>query len=75
MKFLLHCVHTSNLPLEGSDHSSKDDARVDRGYFSGGIQSSATRLKLRQHEGIIKKLFPEDTISYNLSLSDSTRYH
>ncbi len=75
MKFLLHCGQTPNLASEGSDHSSEDGAKVDRGYSSGGIPSSATRLKLRQHEGIIQKLFPEDTSSYNLSLSDSTRYH
>ncbi len=74
MKFLLHCGQTPNLSSEGSDHSSKDGAKVDGEYSCGGIQSSATRLKLRQHEGIIKKLFPEDTRSYNLSLSDSTRY-
>ncbi len=73
MKFLLHCGQTPNLSSEGSDHSSEDGAKVDRGYSSGGIQLSATRLKLRQRR-CNKKLFPEDTSSYNLSLSDSTRY-
>ncbi len=74
MKFLLDCGQTPNLSSEGSDHTSEDGAKVDRGYSSGGIQSSATRSKLRQHEGILKKLFPEHTSSYNLSLFDSTRY-
>jgi hypothetical protein len=74
VKFLLNCGQTPNLSPQGSDHSSEDGAKVDRGYSSGGIQSSATRLKLRQHEGILKELFPEDTSSYSLSLSDSTRY-
>jgi hypothetical protein len=74
VKFLLNCGQTANLSSEGSNHSSENGAKVDRGYSSGGIQSSATRLKLRQHEGIIKNLFPEDTSSYNLSQSDSTRY-
>ncbi len=59
MKFLLHCGQTRNLSSQGSDHSSQDGAKVNRGYSSGGIQLSATRLKLRQHEGTIKKLFPE----------------
>jgi hypothetical protein len=67
VKFLLHCGHTPNLPSEGSDHSLEDGAKVDRECSCGGIQSSATRLKLRQHEGMIKKLFPKDTSSYNLS--------
>jgi hypothetical protein len=63
VKFLQNYGETPNLSSEGSDHSSEDGAKVDRGYSSGGIESSATRLKLRQHEGIIKKLFPEDTSS------------
>ncbi len=58
MKFLLNCDQTHNLSPEGSDHSSEDGAKVDRGYSSGGIQSSATRLKLLQHEGILKKTLP-----------------
>jgi hypothetical protein len=74
VKFLWNCGQTPNLSPEGSDHSSEDGGKVDRGYSCDGTQSSATRLKLRQHEGIVKKLFPEDTSSYNLSLFDSTRY-
>ncbi len=46
MKFLLNFGRTPNLSPEGSDHSSEDGAKVDGGYSSGGIQSSATRLKL-----------------------------
>ncbi len=74
MKFLRNCGQTPNLSPEGSDHSSEDGGKVDRGYSCGGIQSSATRLKLLQHEGILQELFLEDTSSYSLSLSDSTRY-
>jgi hypothetical protein len=42
VKFLLNCGQTPNLSPKGSDHSSEDGAKVDRGYSSGRIQSSAT---------------------------------
>jgi hypothetical protein len=79
VKFLLHCGQTRNLSSEGSDHNSEDGAKVDRGYSSGGIQSSATRLKLRQHEGTIKKnpflKTPAHIISPYLILRDIIELH
>jgi hypothetical protein len=73
VKFVLNYDQTPNLSSKGADHSWEDGAKVDRGYSPGGIQPSATRLKIRQHEGIIKKFCPK-TRAHNLSLSVSTRY-
>jgi hypothetical protein len=57
LKFLLNCG-TPNLSPEGSDYGSEDSAKVDTDwqYPCRRIESSAKRLKVQQHEGIIQKL-------------------